>query len=60
MSTGIYATTFCNRGHKLSNGYPVGHECYVLDRKKLADEREGREVRGSMIKQPVTISRGGK
>jgi len=37
----IYCTTYCNKGHRLSDGKPVDHECYVLPPKALQAEREG-------------------
>jgi hypothetical protein len=37
----IYTTTYCNRGHRLSDGKPVAHECHVLPPKALAAERSG-------------------
>lgn len=40
----IYCSSFCNRGHKLSNGMPVDHQCYVLDPRLLQKEREGEMV----------------
>ena len=36
-----YVTTFCNQPHRLSNGWPVGHECYVLLPEALRLERDG-------------------
>ena len=36
-----YCTTFCNRAHRLSDGKPVAHECYILNPKALQLEREG-------------------
>ena len=26
----IFCTSFCNKGHRLSDGKPVEHECYIL------------------------------
>ena len=37
----IYCTSFCNQGHRLSDGKPINHECYVLNPAALAAEREG-------------------
>lgn len=37
----IYCTTFCNFGHDIHSGRPIGHECYILDPKKLQRERDG-------------------
>lgn len=38
----VYCTSFCNQGHRLSNGHPVNHECYVLKTDALRLEREGK------------------
>lgn len=38
----VYCTSFCNHGHRLSNGHPVNHECYVLKPEALRLEKEGR------------------
>lgn len=40
-SVKIYCTSFCNQGHDLQDGEPVGHECYVLNPAKLKQEAEG-------------------
>lgn len=29
--TSVYATTFCNKAHRIADGKPVDHECYILD-----------------------------
>lgn len=34
----VYCTSFCNHGHRLLDGKPVGHECYVLNPKVLRTE----------------------
>lgn len=39
--TDIYATTYCNQGHRVIDGQPVGHHCYVLPPAALICEREG-------------------
>jgi hypothetical protein len=26
----VYCTTYCNHGHRVKDGKPVAHECYVL------------------------------
>lgn len=36
-----YCTTYCNHGHRLSDGKPVDHECHVLPPKALQAERDG-------------------
>ena len=30
MARQIYCTSFCNFGHDLDTGRPIGHECYVI------------------------------
>jgi hypothetical protein len=37
----IYCTSFCNHGHRLSDGKPINHECYIINPKALEAEREG-------------------
>jgi hypothetical protein len=37
----IYCTSFCNFGHDLDSGRPVGHECYVLPVAALRAEHDG-------------------
>lgn len=37
----IYCSTFCNFAHRLKDGKPIGHECYVIAPKLLAKERNG-------------------
>ena len=36
-----YCTSFCNHAHRVSDGKPVAHECYVLPPAALAAERRG-------------------
>lgn len=36
-----YVTTFCNFVHRLADGKPVDHECYVLPTAALVAEMEG-------------------
>jgi hypothetical protein len=56
----IYATTFCNRGHVVETGRPVGHECYILDPVKLKRERDGDDTvfQEDAKKYPLQIVRG--
>jgi hypothetical protein len=56
----FYTTTFCNKPHRLTTGRPIGHECYILDPKKLGVEYLGgvSRIQGSIIKQPPRIVRG--
>ena len=54
----VYCTSFCNFGHRLDTGRPVGHECYILDPKKLQAEARGESVEGRMVKEPVQVVKG--
>jgi hypothetical protein len=38
----VYHTSYCNHGHRLFDGRPVDHECYVLPPAALQAEREDR------------------
>lgn len=42
MKSDSYCTTFCNHPHRLSDGKPIGHECYVLPTAALHAEKEGK------------------
>jgi hypothetical protein len=37
----VYCTTFCNRAHRLLDGKPIQHECYILPPEALRAERAG-------------------
>ncbi len=37
----IYCTSYCNHGHFVKTGRPVGHECRVIPPKALEAERSG-------------------
>ena len=37
----LYAPTFCNQPHRMRDGKPVEHECYVLPTEALVAERAG-------------------
>lgn len=41
MTRRIYCTSYCNFGHYLDTGAPVGHECRRLPPAALKAEREG-------------------
>jgi hypothetical protein len=36
-----YCTSYCNKGHRLSDGKPIAHECYILPPSALEAERAG-------------------
>lgn len=38
----IYCTSYCNKGHRLSDGKPVEHECRIIPPAALRAEMEGR------------------
>jgi hypothetical protein len=38
----VFHTAFCNKGHRMEDGMPVDHECYVLPPRALQLEREGK------------------
>ena len=40
MAIEQYCTSFCNHSHHLSNGRPIGHECYVIPPALLRAERD--------------------
>jgi hypothetical protein len=37
-----YVTTYCNHAHRLSDGKPIDHNCYVLPPAALQLERDGK------------------
>ena len=37
----FYVTTYCNHAHRMKDGKPMAHECYVLPPEALAAERRG-------------------
>lgn len=45
----FYCTSFCNFGHYLDTGRPIGHECYVLPVAALTAERNGDNLTASRI-----------
>lgn len=61
--TDLYVTTFCNQAHRLWDGKPIAHCCYVLRVDALIAERDGRfdaiVAAGGMIKKPKTEMKHG-
>jgi hypothetical protein len=41
-----YVTTFCNQGHRMKDGKPVDHECFVIPPAALEAERDGDYAKG--------------
>jgi len=61
MEPHIYCTSYCNKGHRLHDGKPVGHECHVLPSKALASERAGdtdEAIRIIQAAKPLRTHRG--
>lgn len=59
----IYCTTYCNRGHELATGIPVGHECFILPPEALRLEREDKfeeSIRAIRKAEPLRPHRGKK
>ncbi len=44
-----YTTSFCNQEHRLRDGKPVGHECFVLPAEALHAERADETERANTI-----------
>ena len=40
-----YVTTFCNHAHRVVDGKPIGHECFVLPTEVLVAEKNGNTAR---------------
>lgn len=36
----MYCTSFCNRNHRLTDGKPIDHECYIIPPRLLIAERD--------------------
>lgn len=43
MKRQVYCTSFCNYGHYVDTGRPIGHECFIIPPAFLLLEREGKE-----------------
>lgn len=56
----IYCTTYCNFGHRMSNGRPVGHECRIIPPAALRAERNDDFALAQKIlrEMPVIIVKG--
>ena len=49
MKNALYFSSFCNQPHRMSDGKPVGHECYVLPTEALCAERDGDVPRAQRV-----------
>ena len=59
----VYCTSFCNKGHRLSDGKPIDHECYVLPPAALAAEQGGDTQKATGLieaAKPLQVHRGAK
>jgi hypothetical protein len=62
----IYCTTYCNFGHRVDDGKPVDHECYILPTAVLKLEMDGdydgalEILRTSVLKSHRGIRTGSK
>lgn len=59
----FYVTTYCNHAHRLSDGAPLDHQCYVLPPAALEAERQGDYERGITLLQaakPLRIHQGAR
>jgi hypothetical protein len=57
----FYCTSYCNQGHRVSDGYPLGHECNILPPAALQAEINGDHERAIEIlsaAKPMKVSRG--
>ena len=53
----IYCTSFCNHGHRMVDGKPVDHECYILPPAMLRAEMYGRFEEALNIQRTWTTRR---
>ncbi len=63
MSNSFYVTTFCNFAHRLKDGKPLNHECYVLPPRALRLEWFGRFEEAIELlsrAKPMKTHKGGK
>jgi hypothetical protein len=49
VKKGQYQTTYCNRLHRLSDGKPIRHECYVMPTEALHAEKAGDIPRANVV-----------
>jgi hypothetical protein len=59
----VWCTSYCNQGHHLRTGKPIGHRCYVLPPRALRFEREGKTdeaIEAIRMAQPLREHAGAK
>ena len=44
-----FVTTYCNKPHRLEDGKPIDHECYILPTAALHAERDGQIARAMIV-----------
>ena len=47
-----YCTSFCNKAHRLSDGKPLEHECFVLPTAALFAEQQGSLAKAQELLSP--------
>ena len=63
MSRQIYCTTFCNFGHYVDTGRPIGHECRIIPPRLLRKEMSGAGCcwdahdYAELHRQPIVVGR---
>lgn len=55
----VYCTTYCNHGHRLSDGKPVGHGCFILPPSALQLEMAGDYEGAVLAIESLRTSLGG-
>jgi hypothetical protein len=63
MSDNFYCTSYCNHPHRLTDGKPINHECYVLPVKALRMEYLGNvplAIEYLMTAKPLKVHHGVK
>jgi len=53
----VYCTSYCNKGHRMRDGVPVSHECYVLPPAALEAEWAGNYERAQELLQEKPLRR---
>lgn len=48
-----YVSSYCNHPHRMADGKPIKHECYIIPPLALKREREG-DVSGAIMVMQAT------
>ena len=49
MKRPTYVPSFCNKHHRLEDGKPIKHECFVLPTEYLCAEKSGNRERAKEV-----------